>query len=177
MKVAGQRHHRQAQDADLVEVRQERLPPRQPAEHPAEDPQREPRHSAQARDPIDQSAAKVGDPVADGIQRTAGTRLCHSLTPHQNQRLERLVARASRAPSSYGGRATGPMHGPEPRLSPALLGELLAPGYLFLYFVAPTSRFEPTLPVEASRQTAQGRFTSVALWTLFRRTIVRPSGP
>ena len=160
---AGQPDHPQAPHADLVGVRHERLPLRPPAEHPAEDPQREPRHSAQARDQIDQSAAKVGDPAADGIQRTAGTRLCHSLTPHQNQRLERPVVRGRVARSSYAAAAPQDPCTGQTAVSPALpRGAVSSRLFIFVFRRAELRGLSRLLPVEASRE-LQGGFNINAL--------------
>ena len=61
---AGERHHRQAEHADLVEGRQQRFAPRQPGKHPDQRAEREDGDVAQRRQPIDDQLAQVGDPIA-----------------------------------------------------------------------------------------------------------------
>ena len=68
-KRARQGHHRQAEHADLVEIRQERLASGQPRQQPAEGPQAEPGDAAQLDHPIDHQSAQVGNPI--GQQRMA----------------------------------------------------------------------------------------------------------
>ncbi len=70
---ARQRHHRQAQHADLIEVRQQRVAARHARDDPRERPQKELRDIAHGNDPIQHQSAQVGNPI-DGSLREAAPR-------------------------------------------------------------------------------------------------------
>ena len=69
---AGQGHHRQAQHADLIEVRHERLAARQPGEKPLERPQAEQGDAPQAGDVVHHHLSEVGNPVGHPVGCAGG---------------------------------------------------------------------------------------------------------